>query len=183
MNSPWHSLGFILFASCLSLQLPEIDAQTIYCSLCTSPGLLLQNHIWRCQKFSLFSSFFHSAWEIYCACYSNTFQKQNWSFDRKSGWQDIVLSYSRGSLGWTLGRISSHRRWSDMGMGCPGGCWSYCPRGCLRKHWIWHSVPWFCWHGVFSHRWDSVIISELYSSLIESVIQSDVIYKIFQHRN
>lgn len=47
MNSPWHSLGFILFASCLSQQLPEIDAQTIDCSLHPPPGLHvnLQNHV------------------------------------------------------------------------------------------------------------------------------------------
>lgn len=130
----------------------------------TAPYIILQACMWIFRvisegvRNSIFSPhFFHSAWEIYCACYSNTFQKQNWSFVRKSGWQDIMLSCGRGSLGRTLGRISSQRRWSDIGMGCPGRCWSYCPRGCLRKDWTWHSVPWFCWHGIFSHGWDSLI--------------------------
>uniref|UniRef100_A0A8C3GUE8 Mitochondrial calcium uniporter regulator 1 n=1 Tax=Corvus moneduloides TaxID=1196302 RepID=A0A8C3GUE8_CORMO len=51
-------------------------------------------------------------------------------------------SCARGGLGWTLGRISSQKRWLDSGMGCPGRWWSHRPQRCLRKDWTWHSVPW-----------------------------------------
>lgn len=32
----------------------------------------------------------------------------------------IILSCSRRGLGWTFGRISSHKEWLDTGTGCPG---------------------------------------------------------------
>lgn len=49
-----------------------------------------------------------------------------------------VSSCTRGGLNWVLGRASSQKRWSSIGMYCQWKHWRY-----LRDIWMWHSRTWF----------------------------------------
>lgn len=69
-----------------------------------------------------------------------------------TGWEDMASSCAREGLVWTLERIWSQKRWSDLGTmsGKVGESLSW---RCLKKNWARHPMSRWCVFGHRSSRW------------------------------
>lgn len=75
-----------------------------------------------------------------------------------TGQKNIASTCTRVGSGWTSGRSSSLKGWSDIGMSCPKMWWSHHPWKNWRKDWTCHLALWF---SLYDGVWSKVGLNDL----------------------
>lgn len=79
-------------------------------------------------------------WAWRC-CWSKAFL--GWAGHTQQG--ETASGCARAGSGWTLGKISSQKKWSDIGTGCPGKWWHHYPW--KRSRWGTSQCGYWAWGG------------------------------------